>query len=138
MNLTNFYLIDDSEGKLCLNCHEVKPLSEFGINRALKDGHNTYCRFCIRAKTNRKRTIMRFQRRLERKPCKPIQVIWKMKLPPHEKVYLAIQRGARTQREIKRMTRLLPDLICDALASLWDTGKLDRDALKRREYRLCA
>ena len=39
-------------------------------------------------------------------------------LPAAKKVHAAIKAGARTQREIRRMTKLLEDEVCDALAHL--------------------
>lgn len=32
--------------KKCPRCGEVKPISEFGINRTRKDGHTGYCKVC--------------------------------------------------------------------------------------------
>jgi len=35
--------------KLCTQCQEPKPLSEFGVRRASKDGHTAMCTVCRRA-----------------------------------------------------------------------------------------
>ncbi len=34
------------EEKYCRKCDTVKPIGEFGVNRASRDGHTTYCREC--------------------------------------------------------------------------------------------
>jgi hypothetical protein len=38
--------------KRCPSCHETKPASGFGRNRALKDGLSYYCLACNRARNN--------------------------------------------------------------------------------------
>lgn len=38
--------------KKCTSCKEVKPVSEFCVNKAKKDGINTICRQCQRIKKN--------------------------------------------------------------------------------------
>ncbi|ROO88434.1 recombination endonuclease VII [Actinocorallia herbida] len=39
--------------KLCPDCGTVKPLGEFGRNKALQDGHSFYCKECARLRSNR-------------------------------------------------------------------------------------
>lgn len=46
----------------------------------------------------------------------------------------AIKHGAKTQHEIKVLTRISADEISDAIADLYADGKLNRQALKRRQY----
>lgn len=36
------------EMKLCTKCGKVKPLSEFGLNKSKKDGHQCHCKECVR------------------------------------------------------------------------------------------
>lgn len=40
----------DSTTKRCPCCQEIKPLTEFGKNKALKSGHTAYCKTCLRVK----------------------------------------------------------------------------------------
>lgn len=35
--------------KICPGCKEEKPFSEFGKNKAKKDGFQIYCKLCVRA-----------------------------------------------------------------------------------------
>ncbi len=44
-------IVDGVECKVCPACHVKKPLSEFGKNRHMKDGLNTYCKVCHNANT---------------------------------------------------------------------------------------
>ena len=41
-------MTDNKAEKRCSHCKKNKPLSEFGVNRAMKDGINYRCRGCIR------------------------------------------------------------------------------------------
>lgn len=34
--------------KKCTRCGSVLPISEFGIDKRQKDGHNIYCKECLR------------------------------------------------------------------------------------------
>src|SRR5882762_1259192 len=45
--------------KHCPICAQVLPLSDFGVCRARKDGHNLYCRSCIRKKVTESRRALR-------------------------------------------------------------------------------
>lgn len=58
-----------------------------------------------------------------------------MELKPRDKVLLAIKRGAKDQQTIRSLTRLHIDEICDSLADLYAENRLNRECLKRREYR---
>jgi hypothetical protein len=42
--------IRDEHGKTCPTCKEYKPYSEYTRHRTLRDGHNWYCRACVRQK----------------------------------------------------------------------------------------
>src|ERR1700737_4742989 len=48
--------------KHCPICSQVLPLTEFGICRARKDGHNLYCRGCIRKKVTDSRRALKAYR----------------------------------------------------------------------------
>src|SRR3990172_7225869 len=42
-------IIRDRQGnKRCAKCHQYKPLDEFRLNKATKDGHYAYCKVCNR------------------------------------------------------------------------------------------
>jgi len=105
----------------CARCPETRH-SEFGV----WNGRPSYlCRQCTRNDQNQRNAA-------KRKACK-------MSRPsPKDLVMRAIQGGARSQEEIKKVTRLDADSICDALAHWYDVGKLDRGALRRREYKCAA
>lgn len=125
-----------SETRTCPGCPEngPQPLENFFVCKARPNGRTSQCKVCVIVVQDARRK----GKKVERKPCHRTRIIWKMKLKPRDAVLLAIRRGARTQKEINRMTRLLPDLLTDALAELWSENKLDRDALRRREYRIVA
>jgi len=40
--------VTETEAKVCTKCHLTKPIDEFGLNRAEKDGHSRYCKPCAR------------------------------------------------------------------------------------------
>jgi hypothetical protein len=120
--------------KHCPRCDEDLPLSEFGVDRSRKDGLNLYCRFHARERARNYHA----RHRVKRKPCKPVSGLWRTGLSPKEKVLLAIKRGARTQTEIRRATRLYVDDLTDALADLYVEDKLDRGALRQRQYVIAA
>jgi 5-methylcytosine-specific restriction endonuclease McrA len=41
--------------KICTSCGEDKPLSEYGVNRALPSGLSVYCKACVRQKQAERR-----------------------------------------------------------------------------------
>ncbi|HEU4476974.1 MAG TPA: hypothetical protein VFR80_00570, partial [Pyrinomonadaceae bacterium] len=45
--------------KQCPICSKDLPISEFGICRARKDGHNLYCKSCIRQKVTQSRRALK-------------------------------------------------------------------------------
>jgi len=121
--------------KHCPICSKDLPISEFGICRARKDGHNLYCKSCIRQKVTQSRRALKEYKSARKKyisqqvelaelltgdsssnghyPAKAMS-----KLSPIERVRDAIKRGSRTQREIAQETKLGKDEIGDALANL--------------------
>ena len=122
--------MSDVELKHCPICTNDLPVSEFGICRARKDGRNLYCKSCIREKVTTQRRALK-EYKAVRKKYQPqieaailIEAASKMELagftnlPPALRVRLAIERGARTQREIHVKTKLGKDVIGDALAHL--------------------
>jgi len=40
-------------------CHQIKPLSEFGIRHASKDGHAHYCKTCSRIKEKQRNKMLK-------------------------------------------------------------------------------
>ena len=57
---------DSDVTKLCRDCGERKPLSDFPRNRSREDGHGIYCKFCysIRYREHRERKAAREGRRI--------------------------------------------------------------------------
>lgn len=121
--------------KHCPICSQELALSEFGICRARKDGHNLYCKGCIRAKvTQSRRALKEYKSARKRYIAQQVEIPEFLssdspdagqyvskpasKLSPVERVRDAIRRGARTQREIAQESKLGKDEIGDALANL--------------------
>lgn len=121
----------DGLSKTCPICSLPLPLSEFGVCRARKDGHNLYCKSCIRKKVTESRRALK-EYRTARKRCvsQPLsenlsgdpysgnQPRVLSKMSPIERVREAIRKGARTQKEIAHETRLGKDEIGEAIANL--------------------
>src|SRR5687768_15100435 len=120
--------------KQCPICSKDLPISEFGICRARKDGHNLYCKSCIRQKVTQSRRALKEYKSARKKYISQQVEIAELlsgepsnghyhakamsKLSPVERVRDAIKRGSRTQREIAQETKLGKDEIGDALANL--------------------
>lgn len=121
--------METPEIKHCPICTKDLPVDEFGICRSRKDGHNLYCKGCIRKKVARNRRVLR-EYREARKKYVELQVeisetvydghpvLSLSKLSPVERVKEAIGSGARTQTEIAAQTKLGKDEIGDAIANL--------------------
>jgi len=130
------------DSKHCPICSQDLPLAEFGICRARKDGHNLYCRSCIRKKvTESRRALKAYKSLRDQYPAsktleadtqhdrdesngdlpsaynhnvpRPLQ-----RMTPADRVREAIRKGATTQDEIGRKTKLGKDEVGDALANL--------------------
>jgi hypothetical protein len=114
-------------------------LIDFGICRARKDGHNLYCKTCIRQKVSDSRKVLKAYKSLrdhypggksvgETKGDQagndelpfgyPQNTSRPLRMTPAERVREAIRKGARTQKEIAQGTKLGKDEIGDALANL--------------------
>lgn len=121
--------------KHCPICNKVLPISEFGICRGRKDQRSLYCKGCIRAKRNAQRKALKEYKAAQKKrnarqveidkaanydPLADAQwpVSYQYRLSPVDRVRMAIQNGARTQKEIRSETKLSKDEIGDALANL--------------------
>jgi hypothetical protein len=126
--------------KHCPICSQVLPLTEFGICRSRKDGHNLYCRSCIRKKVTDSRRALKAYKSIrdhsnriidaenhrdngelsgELAPGQqPYGARQLNRMTPAERVREAIRKGARTQKEIAQGTKLGKDEIGDALANL--------------------
>lgn len=126
--------------KQCPICSQVLPLTEFGICRSRKDGHNLYCRGCIRKKVTDSRRALKAYKSLrdqssrivesetqrdidelpgELSPGQQHYVTRQLnRMTSAERVREAIRKGARTQKEIAQGTKLGKDEIGDALANL--------------------
>jgi len=93
---------------------------EFGVCRSRSDGRNLYCKGCIRDKVTEGR-----KRKREWKAARGPRLL-APSLPfgppelvvPVDRVREAIQRGARTQKQIRTATRFGVDLIGECLAEL--------------------
>lgn len=131
-----------AETKHCPICAQVLPLIEFGVCRARKDGHNLYCRSCIRKKVTDSRRALKAYKSI--RDQYPVSKVVETETPrdtddldnelppgqhhyvtrqlnrmtPAERVREAIRKGARTQKEIAQRTKLGKDEIGDALANL--------------------
>jgi len=113
--------------KICSRCPETRR-SEFGVDVHQPDGLRGTCKRCVRARAVINRKLVQERTAISRKPCR-------VSRPASAGLVMrAIDDGAKTQEEIRRATRLHEDAIADALADLWDAQKLDRQALRRREY----
>ena len=131
------------ETKHCPICSQVLPLTEFGICRARKDGHNLYCRVCIRKKVTESRRVLKAYKSIRDQyptsriaeaeteqrhnnelnddlPPGQLHYVTRQlnRMTPAERVREAIRKGARTQKEIAQGTKLGKDEIGDALANL--------------------
>jgi len=131
------------ETKHCPICSQVLSLTEFGICRARKDGHNLYCRGCIRKKVTESRRALKEYKSIrdqyppsrmvatddeQRSKADPnndlppgqLHYVTRQlnRMTPAERVREAIRKGARTQKEIAQGTKLGKDEIGDALANL--------------------
>jgi hypothetical protein len=124
--------------KNCPICSRDLPLTDYGICRARKDGHNLYCKSCIRKKVSDSRKAFKayktvrhqyvvqntepgagLETKIDGLPARRQYVTRQVsKMTPAERVREAIKNGARTQAEIGRGTRLGKDEIGDALANL--------------------
>lgn len=122
------------DAKRCPICSKDLPISEFGICRARKDGHNLYCKSCIREKVTKSRRAWKEYKTRKKYISQNVEMPDQFsddssgsaqypaktlsKLSPVERVRDAIRRGSRTQREIAQETKLGKDEIGDALANL--------------------
>lgn len=123
--------------KNCPICSQDLPLSEFGVCRARKDGRNLYCKSCIRKKvTDSRRALKEYRSARKRYVSQPLaENSWPThsgddssspanytrllsKRSPVERVREAIRKGARTQKEIRKLAGLDDDDVGVALADL--------------------
>lgn len=109
--------------KVCPICDRDETQTEFGICRAHADGRNLYCKSCIRVKVKTQRAQLKAinkkrQTYLETIDRKLDVISIPAPSTPIEKVKRAIERGSHTRLEIKQVTRLTMDEVCDALAEL--------------------
>ena len=123
--------------KNCPICSQDLPLSEFGVCRARKDGRNLYCKGCIRKKVTDSRRALKEYRSARKRYVSPSlsgratqpqfdggasspasfsRLL--SKLSPVERVKEGIRKGARTQKEIRKLTGLGDDEVGEALANL--------------------
>src|SRR5882672_3032959 len=124
--------------KQCPICSLDLPLTDYGVCRARKDGHNLYCKSCIRKKVSESRRAFKAYKTVRHQyvtqkiepgatsdvelnglPARRQYVTRQVsKMTPTERVREAIKNGARTQKEIAQGTKLGKDEIGDALANL--------------------
>jgi hypothetical protein len=117
--------------KLCPICNLTQPLDDFGLHRGRPDGHNLYCKSCIRQKSNAQRTHIRTLNRARREflaqlPERKPEVVSNpiVRFTGLDRVSHAIKQGSRTRDEIQQATGLSMDELCDLLADLWDEGAI--------------
>jgi hypothetical protein len=125
------------DAKHCPLCSQMLPLTQFGICRARKDGHNLYCRDCIRKKVSESRRTQKAYKSIREQyathkvlepDAQPPDEVENsvdrseqrqlIRMTPAERVREAIRNGAKTQKEIAQTTKLGKDEIGDALANL--------------------
>lgn len=113
--------------KSCPVCSQKLALTEFGIVRSRSDGHNLYCRSCIRKKvTDSRRALKEYREVRKRYVNQPLLDCSSSYRPPRlvnelslaERVRAAISRGARTQKEIRKAAELGDDQVGEGLAHL--------------------
>ncbi len=112
--------------RVCNRCKVPKPKEEFFTKFS-------QCKVCC--------NDLRKIRQENKRKLKLAKRGWRidlMDLSPLDKVNLAISRGARSQDQIRQLTRLSENYVCKALAQLYDKGKLDRVAIRQRVYRMAA
>jgi hypothetical protein len=128
---------ESHNAKQCPICSQVLPVTEFGTCRARKDGHNLYCKSCIRQKVSESRRAQKAYRSVREQYVVSEQTQPEialvsdasfadsddeahefLRLTPAGRVREAIRKGARTQKEIASRTKLGKDEIGDALANL--------------------
>lgn len=134
--------METAQLKFCPICTKDLPVSEFGICRARKDGRNLYCKRCVRGKVYAWRAALKeYKAAQKQRVARRAEIVemvhydpltdaqWPsgcvFKLSPVDRVRVAIQKGCRTQKEIRRETKLRKDAIGEALANLllW-TGEI--------------
>lgn len=96
-------LLNESGYNICFKCNEVKPISEFGKNKSVKNGLQRACRSC-KSKTDKKyRNDPRFREGLL---SKKMENYWKIKHNPKEwELYLARQREIRNYKNEYQQTQ---------------------------------
>jgi hypothetical protein len=123
--------------KNCPICSQDLPLAEFGVCRARKDGRNLYCKGCIRKKvTNSRRALKEYRSARKRyvgqpRSAEPTMLLSDSdasvspdpprvlrRMSPVDRVREAIRRGAKTQKEIRKVAGLGDDEVGEALANL--------------------
>lgn len=150
---TNLASVETQETKKCAGCQYPKPLSAFGRNAANDnagacDGLNIRCRGCVNIKIAEHRQNLR-----EYKARVRPQIVLPKRKPnmtargykrafrsqtkdatPEQKILLAIQAGAKTQGEIRRIASLSRDEVSDGLAVLiLDLHKLQLEPMPESE-----
>jgi hypothetical protein len=138
----------DPELIQCPICTTDLPVDAFGVSNGRSSGRNLYCKSCIRQKVaDSRRALREFRARQKairsadqgpammapgprsteaRYDENGILFHWELDLrsnPHDERVYGAIYHGARTYKQIMRVTALCKDAVGDALAELFDHPK---------------
>jgi hypothetical protein len=116
------------------------PLSEFPANKQKRDGLHPYCRSCCRANVNSQRAArkqMKQNQELARQHGNThYSTIRESNYKAELRVLHAIKKGARTQRDIRREAKLLPEQLGLALVQLMlvDKKVVSRINGNEREY----
>lgn len=106
--------------------------------RARPDGLNLYDKKCIREKITESRVRLReYKKRngfvaVPRKQCQKARPIWRMKVSSQMKVKLAFDRGITDRNELRRVTKLGWDELCDTICLLADEGKIKWNRQEQR------
>ena len=99
--------------KICKRCERDLPLSEYGVDRARKDGLNLYCKSCIRDK-----------KRIQTAKRKEYVLSTGIEAKPSDRVKNAIARGITDRAQIKQALGIGWDRLSDSIAELYDAGEI--------------
>lgn len=117
--------------KHCPNCNRDLSLDSFGICRARRDGLNLYCKSCTREKVTAYRNQVRAMKEARKELLKFSVIERKQSViaykPPAtavERVFEAIQMGAKTADRIGLIAKVRQEPLYDAIAELSDQGRI--------------
>ena len=102
-----------SKIKHCPSCSQHLSIDDFGVCRRRPDGHNLYCKSCIRNKGTERRANRRQFNLHHAARLKALAAI-----PHKQRVLRVISAGPLTQLQIAKLARLREDEVADAICGL--------------------